>query len=58
MPGYTSLCPRNESVELFLGHPVFLQDIIIGMNSDWPKRNDLITMQNSDVFAVGGAFQQ
>src|SRR5215472_3903751 len=50
-----SIHPFCEPNELFLRNSVLLKSIVVGVNSDWPKRNDLIAVQNSDVFAVGGA---
>ena len=48
----------NESIQFFFCHAVLVQRIIIGVNCNRPQRDDLIAMQDADVFAFGRAFQK
>src|SRR5215831_18821380 len=50
--------PLNETIEFSFGHTILLKRIIIGVNGDWPKRDDLVAMENADVFTIGGPLQQ
>jgi hypothetical protein len=48
----------DESIELFLSYSVLLKCVVIRMHVYGAKRDHFIAVENPDIFAVGGAFQQ
>ena len=52
------LCPAHERIELGFSHSVFAERVVIGMNFDGAQRDDLVTVENSDVFTFRGALQK
>lgn len=57
MPRDALLRTEQKTVELSLSKAVFVKHVIIGMNFDRSQPDDLIAVQDADVFAVGGTLQ-
>lgn len=47
---------KNESIELGFCDSIFLKRVIVGMHSDRSQRDDLICVENADVFAFSRSF--
>ena len=47
----------DEGIEFNFRYTVFLKSIIIGMNGDRPQRNNLVAVQDPDVFTFCRSFQ-
>ena len=65
LDGASFSCARDSSVhalheplEFLLGHAVLLKRIIIRIHSHRPKRDNLVAMENADIFAIRRTFQQ
>lgn len=43
----------DKMVQLGFGHAILLQRIIVRMNGDWPQGDNLVAVQNTDIFAFG-----
>ena len=54
----TPFCAARERIEFSFRYTILLKCVIVRVNGHWPKRDDLVAMQNADVLAVGRALQQ
>src|SRR6266480_4232160 len=55
---YALFRPPNELVEFCFAHSILLKRVVIGMNGHGTKRDDLVTVENADVLALGGTLEQ
>lgn len=58
MPCDALLCLPHKLIKFLLGHSILPQRVVIGMNCDWAQRDDLVAVENPDVFTFRRALQK
>src|SRR5438045_3806419 len=47
-----------ETIQFFFGNAVFAQCVVISVNRDWTKGDDLVAMENANFLTLRGALKK